>query len=275
MWNSTLLMTGFGVDWDTGGFRLPARTTTTSGPCRSWGSSASNGSAANGYDVGLAYLRYLAQHPATARAHRAEAVPCGSCRTTRRRRSCRRSRRPTWPREPRSSRCCGSCSARRSSPASLGQKVRRPVRGHRRDGAHPRASSRTRPATEGMQGLYWMVDGLGNAPLAWPPPDGYPDEAATWRVGGRHARPVERPHVARGALVAGPAHDAAAKSYLPSPLPATHGELVQAPRSSGSSSGTLPAAQRDGVLAFVGKPATDAAHKRDEAVAGGCRTWWR
>jgi hypothetical protein len=39
--------------------------------------------------------------------------------------------------------------------------------------------------TDGMAGLYRMVENLGHAPLAWGPPDGYPDYADAW--GSAHA----------------------------------------------------------------------------------------
>jgi uncharacterized protein (DUF1800 family) len=38
---------------------------------------------------------------------------------------------------------------------------------------------------EGVDGLYWMANQLGHAPLNWGPPDGYPDVADAW--GSAHA----------------------------------------------------------------------------------------
>jgi uncharacterized protein (DUF1800 family) len=38
---------------------------------------------------------------------------------------------------------------------------------------------------EGVEGLYWMANQLGHAPLSWGPPDGYPDVADAW--GSAHA----------------------------------------------------------------------------------------
>ena len=38
---------------------------------------------------------------------------------------------------------------------------------------------------EGVEGLYWMANQLGHAPLNWGPPDGYPDVADAW--GSAHA----------------------------------------------------------------------------------------
>jgi uncharacterized protein (DUF1800 family) len=38
---------------------------------------------------------------------------------------------------------------------------------------------------EGLQGLYWQLNGLGHAPLAWAPPNGYPDVTAAWLSAGQ------------------------------------------------------------------------------------------
>ena len=84
-------------------------------------------------------------------------------------------------------------------------------------------------------------------------------------VGGRDAGPLDS-HMSLAAhwwpddLVGPPP-----KSFLPSPLPATHGALVQA-LAKRLVFRTLPAVQRDAVLALVGKQATDSLHKNDEAV---------
>ena len=37
---------------------------------------------------------------------------------------------------------------------------------------------------DGLQGLYWLIEGLGDLPLAWIPPNGYPDYADAWRSAG-------------------------------------------------------------------------------------------
>jgi uncharacterized protein (DUF1800 family) len=42
-----------------------------------------------------------------------------------------------------------------------------------------------RSTADGIDGLYWMANQLGQAPLNWAPPDGYPDVAEAW--GSAHA----------------------------------------------------------------------------------------
>ena len=64
MRNSTLVMTGFGIDWDTGEFEYHDWAHWT-GEVRVMGWSAQNGTS-DGYDVGLDYVDYLAHHPSTA-----------------------------------------------------------------------------------------------------------------------------------------------------------------------------------------------------------------
>ena len=74
-----------------------------------------------------------------------------------------------------------------------------------------------------------MIESLGNAPLAWARPNGYPDDADALALGRRHARPLEHAHVAGRPLVAGRARAARrCESYCPRRCPKTHGELVDA-----------------------------------------------
>ncbi len=63
---------------------------------------------------------------------------------------------------------------------ATGLKTRRPLENFvataRALGVAPGADTRA-----GVEGLYFMTQRLGQAPLAWGPPDGYPDVAAAWR----------------------------------------------------------------------------------------------
>ena len=67
---------------------------------------------------------------------------------------------------------------------STGLKTRRPLENivatARVVGVKPGAKTK-----EGVEGLYWMANQLGHAPLNWGPPDGYPDVADAW--GSAHA----------------------------------------------------------------------------------------
>jgi uncharacterized protein (DUF1800 family) len=67
---------------------------------------------------------------------------------------------------------------------STGLKTRRPLENvvatARVVGVTPGGKTR-----EGLEGLYWMANQLGHAPLTWGPPDGFPDVADAW--GSAHA----------------------------------------------------------------------------------------
>ena len=101
--------------------------------------------------------------------------------------------------------------------------------------------------TKAIESLYWMCSNAGQAPLAWAPPNGYPDTAAAW------ASPS-------GQLVRWNAHLSIAAGYWPTTLvrpssllttfagtsaPATYGALIDAV-STRLLQVTVPPAQRDG-----------------------------
>jgi uncharacterized protein (DUF1800 family) len=250
------------VDWDTGEFRY-RKDDHFIGPLQILGFTAKNGSASGGYTVGLDYLRYLARHPMTA-AHVASKL-------------CTRFVSDTPPPSLVSALAAtylakGTAIApvlrqlfhSAEFAASKGAKVRRPaedvVATVRVLGIGPDPSGR-----DGLEGLYWMVDGLGNAPLAWAPPNGYPDFAQAWASAGGtlgrwNAHMSLAAHWWPDQLTLPPV-----KSLVPSPLPATHGQLVQA-LARRLVFRSLPAVQRDAVLSLVGKAAGDPLHKQDEAV---------
>jgi hypothetical protein len=146
----------------------------------------------------------------------------------------------------------------------LGEKTRRPFEDLtatlRVLGYGPDASGR-----KGMQALVWISDGLGQQPLAWSPPDGYPDEAASWQsAGGTLAR--WNTHLSLAAhwwpkeLTQPPLRE-----LLPKRLPPTHGKLVDA-LAKRLVFRTLAAPHRQAVLAFLGRSASDPLDADDEAV---------
>ncbi len=63
--------------------------------------------------------------------------------------------------------------------ASQGEKMRRPFEAV--VAAARAVGVRTGEDTKGLMDLYWMLEGMGHKPLAWPMPNGYPDVAATWQ----------------------------------------------------------------------------------------------
>ena len=133
--------------------------------------------------------------------------------------------------------------------AAQGAKTRRPLEGFvavlRVIGSTPGPDGQG-----GMDSLYWMVRDLGHAPLAWAPPNGYPDVAAAWQsAGSTMARWNATTSLVQGwwptTLARRPTSD-----LLPSPLPATYGGLVDAL-----------------VRRLLGRPATD---RERTALCGFC-----
>jgi len=111
--------------------------------------------------------------------------------------------------------------------ASAGQKVRRPYEDLaatvRILGMKPEAAG-----IEGIENLHWMILDMGHAPLSWGPPNGYPDVATAWQSpAGTLARWNSHLNIAARwwpATLAGPT----LTSMIPKPRPATHGALISA-----------------------------------------------
>jgi len=177
--SSALALTGFSVSTDGSdlfsykpGYRYV-------GPVSVLGWSSPNATATGGLEVGLAYLDHLARHPSTAqRIARKLAVRFVS----------------DAPPQALVDRLAATYLAADTQVvpvlrvllasdefwASAGQKLRRPlewvVAGLRTLGAAATADA----AVGGWEGLCWRLGDLGQAPLAWAPPNGYPDVAAAW-----------------------------------------------------------------------------------------------
>jgi hypothetical protein len=145
--------------------------------------------------------------------------------------------------------------------SSIGDKVRRPyedliatLRALRiKADAH---------GTDGVQALYWIAEGLGQAPLAWSPPNGYPDTADAWRSAGGT---LERwnIHMSLAAhwwpdQIRRPAF----ASYFPKHLPATYGDFVQDVAKE-ILFVKIPGEQRDAICGFFDKAAGAPLHEDD------------
>lgn len=261
MRNSALVMTGFGINWDDGTYEYHPWAHHV-GPLKvmSW---RSKNRRRDGQDVGLDYVDYLARHPSTAR-HLATKL----------------ARRFVSDDPPRAlveslaevyldngtaiTPVLRALFRSKTFETSVGEKVRRPLEDLaatvRTLGVGPDANG-----TDGLIGLYWMVEGLGQAPLAWSQPDGYPDVADAWRSAGgmlsrwnshmslaAHWWPEDLQAPKLGALV-------------PKPLPNTHGALVDA-LARRLVFRALSASHRKAVLDFIGRRPGDPLSGDDEAV---------
>ena len=212
-----------------------------------------NSDRAAGVEVATSLLRYLARHPATARriAHKL-AVRFVSDDP------------PTALVDRLAATYLGSGTSIApvlrllfSSPefiASTGRKYRRPfedvVASVRAVGAVPSSDGKT-----GAFGAFcWLSGELGQAPLAWHPPDGYPDVAAAWvGTGSTLGRWNMHVGVAGGWWKDGidyPGH--LADRLLPTPRPADRAALVDALHARLLPGLTPPPAHREALVTFLG-----------------------
>jgi hypothetical protein len=121
--------------------------------------------------------------------------------------------------------------------------------------------------TKAVESLYWTCSNAGQAPLAWAPPNGYPDVATAW------ASPS-------GQLVRWNAHLNVGAGYWPTTLvrpaslvaafagattPATYGALIDAV-SNRLLQITLPGAQREALAGFFGKTPASPVKAKDPAI---------
>lgn len=213
-----------------------------------------NASAAGGMDVVRSYLAYLAGHPATARSIvRTLAVRFVSDVPSDRLVSdlaavYLRNDTAIVP-------VLRALFADADFAASAGAKLRRPLE----DVAGTLRAFGVGPDTSGVKGftdLYWILDSMGHAPLAWHPPNGYPDVAVAWAsAAGSLARwNVRASLLSRWWPVT--LQTPTLGSLLGSTLPTTWGALVD--RLSTALLGTtLPDGERAAILSFVPAAATD------------------
>jgi uncharacterized protein (DUF1800 family) len=182
--HSAYILAGRTIDRDTGAFRYD--------PKRHWTGAVqvldfrhANTSAAGGLDVGDEYLRYLAAHPATARSIArklavrfvADNPPDGL--VDRLAAVYLQAKTAVHP-------VLWTLFSSTEFWAAVGQKTRRPlenvVAGARVLDVRPGADAEA--TRKGLNGIYWGLDQLGHRPLAWAPPNGYPDVQPAWASAG-------------------------------------------------------------------------------------------
>lgn len=253
---SALALTGFTVDDASQAFAYDARRHYV-GPLRvlDWGSD--NVSAAGGLAVGLDYLDHLARHPATARRIATLLATRFVCDT---------------PPGALVDRLAAAYTAHDTaivpvlrtlfaSPefwSCLGQKLRRPldatVATMRVLSYAPTADGRT----DAWEGLCWALGSAGQAPLAWEPPNGYPDVAAAWlSTAGTLSRWNLALALTQGWWSGGASRAADTwQALIGDPQPATAGALIDrlCLRLLGQ---TLPDPARSALLGFFGQAAGD------------------
>ncbi len=283
MRNSALIMSGFGVHdvWAPAGKPIDPKNGTFEfaaknhyiGPVTVMGFSNANSTGAGGYNVGRAYIHYLAHHPATARRIADKLVT----------RFVSDDPQPDLAAALAATYLAADTNITAvltqlfDSPEfrfSDGLKVRRPLE-------HLMASMRVLSVTpdpgngtSGLEALWWESDQMGQQPLAWHLPNGYADTATDWQSTnstlerwnlnitaaaqwwivrqGDPKDPNNQPMLQAPAAI----------TLLPKPLPATYGEVVDA-LAQRLLFGPLTPEGRAGLLAFMGKSATSTAKASD------------
>lgn len=219
------VLTGLSIDAESGLYEYkPWRHYVGSVSVLGW--SHANSSAEGGEQVALSLLAYLAAHPATAK----RVVTKLAVRFV-----------ADEPPAALVTRLAGVYTAQSTAmvpvlralfssaefTASAGQKVKTPYE----DAISTLRVLGAKPSTAGIEdlrSLWWALLTMGQAPLGWPGPDGYPDVAAAWASSSGTLR---RWNLHIGVLVGYSFPGLprpASRSLLPTTLPATHGAYVDA-----------------------------------------------
>lgn len=223
---SARLLTGLTVD-SRGRYRYDAAAHAT-GAVRVLDFAHDNATAAGGEAAALAYVDYLATHPATAAriAHKlcvrfvADEPPAAL--VDRLARVYLDSGTAVAP-------VLRALFGSAEFAASTGQKLRNPyedlIATVRLLGLGPDRGT----GTTGLRNLYYMADNVGRAPFAWGPPNGFPDTAGAWASpSGLLGRWNNHMNLAAGWWPSQLTRPASLTAHLLPGVPATYGGLVDA-----------------------------------------------
>jgi uncharacterized protein (DUF1800 family) len=231
--NAARLLTGMTVSWETGAYRYDPRAHAT-GTVKVLGFTRANGTAAGGETVAAALLDHLALHPATAKriatklCVRFVADDPPASLVTKLVKVYLDNRSAIVP-------VLRALFTSAEFAASVAAKVRTPfedvVATVRTVGYGPeKVVAGSNPAgVKGLQGLYWMLEEAGQAPMSWAPPNGFPDVAAAWASpSGQVIRWNMHLNVVAGWWPDQLIRPAEPATALIGTLPATYGGLVDA-----------------------------------------------
>jgi uncharacterized protein (DUF1800 family) len=226
MFDSALIMTGFTLHADTKLYRYDSYRHYT-GPVKVLGFQDDNATRAGGEQVALSYLRYLANHPSTAR-HLAKKLWF---------RFISDSPDEAFVQELADVYLSNGTAikptvrhlfASSAFQDSIGRKLRRPyedvIATLRLFGYRPEPGD----GTDGLRSLHWMMSEIGHAPFAWPLVDGYPDDALSWLSAGSTLNRWNRHYSLAAHWAADDLPQPPLRSLLPDRLPKTWGAAVDA-----------------------------------------------
>ena len=223
MFDSALIMTGFTVDAEDGTFRYNGYSHHT-GPVKVLDFEDNNPTGGGGYDVALRYLRYLAQHPSTAR-HIARKL-CVRFVSDEPDEALVDALAQTYlDNESEIAPVLRHLFTSEAFESSLGDKTRRPLEDViatlRILGFRPEQRG-----TDAMRSLYYICNEVGQAPFAWDLPDGYPDTATAWQSAGTTLNRWNRHLSLAGGWFPKTLRKPPLRSLLPKRLPRTFGGMV-------------------------------------------------
>jgi len=261
--NAARLLTGMTVSWDTGRYVYDAGRHAT-GAVKVLGFRHANPTAAGGAAAAAALLDYLALHPATARriatklCVRFVADDPPAALVTRLAKVYLDNRTAIAP-------VLRALFTSAEFAASVSAKTRTPlediVATVRTLGYAPEKSG-----TQALKALYWITESAGQAPMAWAPPNGYPDVATAWASpSGQLIRWNAHLNIAAGWWPSTLQRPASLVAAFAGTVPATYGALVDAvaTRLVGR---TLAPAHTAAITAFYGKTPAAALRSGDAAV---------
>jgi uncharacterized protein (DUF1800 family) len=255
------LLTGMSVNWDAQTYEYKPWMHAT-GRVKVLGWSHPNSSTA-GEAAAVAYLRYLAHHPQTAR-HIAQKLAVRFVSDSPSAGLVTKLAKVYKQHDTDIRAVLRALFLSHEFAASGGQKVRRPyedlIATLRALGIRP-----PRTGTTALRELFWLSGSLGQPPMGWHPPNGYPDVAAAWSsAGGTLERWNSHLGLAAGWWPNQLGHPKLASLLRPA-HPSTYGALVDAV-AAGLALPRPTSTVRAAVCTFLGKRTGDRLHAGDEAL---------
>ncbi|MCU1675648.1 MAG: hypothetical protein JWM93_406 [Frankiales bacterium] len=259
MRSATLLLTGLSVNWRNGHYIYNAEDHHV-GALKIMSYSSTNSTAAGGEAAALAYVKWLAHHPSTAKriAHKlcvrfvADNPPAAL--VSRLAATYLRSDTAITP-------VLRQLFLSAEFAASAGKKTRTPyedfIGSLRALGVQPDATG-----TEGVRALQWISSDIGQPPFGWPLPNGYPDVASAWASSATTLAKWNTHLTFASSGWPKPLRRPTPRSYFGAALPTTYGAAIDVLRAKLC----LPAitsGQRSAICAFLGHRPGDALKPTD------------
>jgi uncharacterized protein (DUF1800 family) len=260
--NSALILTGLSVNSDSGRFEYNASMHYT-GRVEVMGFSSANHSASKGESVAMAYLRYLAHHPDTAR-HLATKLAVRFVSDHPPASLVNRLAATYLHNGTQIVPVLRQLFASKEFADSRGEKVRTPYE----DFIATLRVLETRPprhGTEAIRDLQWMSGDVGQPPLGWHAPNGYADTAAAWSSTSATLGKWNTHMNLAGQWWPDKLNYKKLNSFVPKPMPKTMGHLIDGLVAALNVPAFNPV-QRQGLAEFAGRKLSDPIAATDDVL---------